>query len=106
MEQFGKMNLETLTKKLEKGAYVLFFSADWCSDCNFIKPALPAIEAEYPDYKFIHIDRDENIDLCRELMVMGIPSFIVYKNGEEVARFVNKNRKTKEEIETFLNEVA
>ncbi|KRM90604.1 thioredoxin family protein [Liquorilactobacillus cacaonum] len=106
MEQFGKMNLETLEKKLAKGSFVLFFSAGWCSDCSFIKPSLPEIEEEYKDYKFIHIDRDENIELCQEMMVMGIPSFIVYKDGKEVARFVNKDRKTKEEVESFLNGVA
>ena len=36
-------------------------------------------------------------------MVMGIPSFIVYRDGKEVARFVNKDRKTKAEVTAFLS---
>ena len=82
---------------------MLFFSATWCPDCAFIKPAMPAIEAEYPDFKFLAVDRDENIDLAVDLNVLGIPSFIAYNNGEEIGRFVNKDRKTKQQVEDFIN---
>lgn len=83
---------------------VLFFTADWCGDCNFIKPMMPEIEADFADFNFVQVDRDEFIDLCIELGIMGIPSFVVFENGKEIGRFVNKNRKTKEEIETFLQQ--
>nr|MCR4912154.1 thioredoxin [Lactobacillus sp.] len=33
----------------------------------------------------------------------GIPSFVVYQDGKEIGRLVNKDRKTKEEVENFLN---
>uniref|UniRef100_UPI00266D1A43 thioredoxin family protein n=1 Tax=Ligilactobacillus animalis TaxID=1605 RepID=UPI00266D1A43 len=87
------------------GTYVLFFTADWCPDCRFIKPAMPEIEAEFSQFEFILVDRDENIDLCQEMMIMGIPSFVVYEDGKEKARFVNKDRKTKKEVEDFLNNI-
>ncbi|MEW8986079.1 MAG: thioredoxin family protein, partial [Bacillus sp. (in: firmicutes)] len=54
------------------------------------------------DYTFIHIDRDQFIDLCAEMDVFGIPSFIAYENGTELGRFVSKDRKTQEEIEAFI----
>ena len=38
----------------------------------------------------------------RELNDFGIPSFIVSENGREVDRLVNKARKTKEEVENFI----
>ena len=103
MKMLPKMNKVELETKLSKGQYVLFFTADWCPDCRFIKPAMPAIEANFKQYDFIQVDRDENIDLCQELMIMGIPSFVVYKDGKEVSRFVNKDRKTKEEVISFLS---
>ena len=102
MEQLAKMNKQELAEKLAEGKYVLFFTADWCPDCRFIKPAMPEIEEEFSDFNFIQVDRDENIDLCQELDVYGIPSFIVYEDGKEVDRFVNKDRKTKKEVENFL----
>lgn len=105
MEKLAKMDKKTLEEKLSTGKYVLFFTADWCPDCRFIKPAIPEIEAEFSQFEFILVDRDENIDLCQEMMIMGIPSFVVYEDGKEKARFVNKDRKTKKEVEDFLNNI-
>ena len=105
MEQLAKMNKQELEEKLAEGKYVLFFTADWCPDCRFIKPAMPEIEEEFSDFNFIQVDRDENIDLCQELDVYGIPSFIVYEDGKEVDRFVNKDRKTKKKVENFLKAI-
>ncbi|MBS4195067.1 thioredoxin family protein [Lederbergia citri] len=82
---------------------IFMFSADWCGDCRFIEPFLPRLEADYPEYTFIEVDRDQFIDLCGELNIFGIPSFIAYHDGEEVGRFVSKDRKTLEEIEEFIN---
>ena len=105
MEQLAKMNKQELEEKKKEKKYVLFFTADWCPDCRFIKPAMPEIEEEFSDFNFIQVDRDENIDLCQELDVYGIPSFIVYEDGKEVDRFVNKDRKTKKEVENFLKAI-
>ena len=103
MEKLAKMDKKALEEKLSTGKYVLFFTADWCPDCRFIKPAMPEIEQDFSDYTFYEVDRDENIDLAAELNVFGIPSFIVYDNGKEIGRFVNKDRKTKQQVEDFLN---
>lgn len=105
MEKLAKMDKKVLEEKLSTGKYVLFFTADWCPDCRFIKPAMPEIEANFSQFEFILVDRDENIDLCQEMMIMGIPSFVVYEDGKEKARFVNKDRKTKKEVEDFLNNI-
>ena len=86
----------------EQGKHVFLFTAGWCPDCHFIEPFMPEVEEKYSEYTFISVDRDQFIDLCGELEVYGIPSFIAYNNGEETGRFVSKDRKTKEEIETFL----
>lgn len=106
MEQLPKMSAADLKDVVKDGKTMLFFSATWCPDCAFIKPAMPEIEAEYPDYKFIAVDRDENIDLAVELNVFGIPSFIAYADGKEIGRLVNKDRKTKAEVEEFINSLT
>ncbi|KRK74190.1 thioredoxin family protein [Lacticaseibacillus nasuensis] len=96
-------NEEIVKASQAAGKKMLFFSADWCPDCRFIKPAMPEIEAEYPDYDFIYVDRDDNIDVAQDMGVFGIPSFIAFANGKETGRFVNKDRKTKQEVESFIN---
>ncbi|MBS4222789.1 thioredoxin family protein [Lederbergia citrea] len=94
-------------EQLKNGERTIFmFSADWCPDCTVIEPILPRLEADYPEYTFVEVDRDKFIDLCGELDIFGIPSFIAFHNGEEAGRFVSKNRKTLEEIEDFINGLA
>lgn len=103
MKRLPQLKEDQLIETIGNGKVVLFFTADWCPDCRFIKPAMPEIEQDFSDYSFYEVDRDENIDLAAELNVFGIPSFIVYDNGKEIGRFVNKDRKTKQQVEDFLN---
>lgn len=84
-------------------AVCVLFTADWCPDCMVIKPVMPEVEREFSDsYEFLSVDRDPFLDLCQELNVFGIPSFIVFKQGKELGRFVSTSRKSREEIEAFL----
>ncbi len=106
MEILPKMNLSSLENKLQEGKYILFFQADWCPDCRFIKPSMPEIEKEYSNYTFVKVDRDENIDLAQQMDVLGIPSFVAYDGGKEIGRFVSKDRKTKKEVEDFINSLS
>ena len=85
-----------------EGKIVLFFTADWCPDCQFIYPALPEIEAAFADFTFVRVDRDDYMALGQKWDIFGIPSFVVLENGQEIGRFVDKNRKTKTEITSFL----
>ncbi len=103
MKRLPQLKEDQLIETIGNGKVVLFFTADWCPDCRFIKPAMPEIEQDFSDYTFYEVDRDENIDLAAELNVFGIPSFIVYDNGKEIGRFVNKDRKIKQQVEDFLN---
>jgi thiol-disulfide isomerase/thioredoxin len=95
MEQFEQLR--------DQGKTIFMFSADWCRDCKFIEPALPDIESKFKEYTFVHVDRDEYIDLCQQVDVFGIPSFIAFEDGKELGRFVSKDRKTQEEIENFIS---
>lgn len=96
--------LETFEKIKNENAIILF-TANWCPDCLFIKPFMDDIVDANPEFTFYVIDRDEMIDLCKDLDILGIPSFLAYRNGEEIGRFVSKLRKTKEEIQAFISSV-
>ncbi|PZE21298.1 thioredoxin [Paenibacillus xerothermodurans] len=83
---------------------IAVFKAEWCKDCHFIEPFMPAVVEAYQDrLNFIELDRDEVPDLCEKLNILGIPSFIAFREGQELVRFVSKLRKTREEIEQFLD---
>ncbi|WP_160724033.1 thioredoxin family protein [Bacillus sp. USDA818B3_A] len=96
-------SLEQFEQLRNQGKTIFMFSAEWCGDCRFIEPVLPEIEEKFKEYTFIHVDRDQFIDLCQQVDVYGIPSFIAYENGKELGRFVSKDRKTQEEIESFIS---
>ncbi|MDF2903553.1 MAG: thiol-disulfide isomerase and thioredoxin [Bacillus sp. (in: firmicutes)] len=93
---------EQYTELRDNGKHIFLFSADWCPDCRVIEPVLPDIEAKFSDYTFVYTDRDQFIDLCAELDIFGIPSFVAFEDGRELGRFVSKDRKTQEEIENFI----
>lgn len=84
---------------------VYLFTASWCPDCTAIEPFLPELVEKYDSIHFYEVNRDDFIDECQSHNIFGIPSFIAFSKGEEVARFVSKDRKTKEEVEAFLDEV-
>ena len=71
-----------------------------------IKPFMPSIVEKYNQYNFYTINRDQLMDLCVELEIFGIPSFVAFKDGQEVGRFVNKERKTRQQIEEFIESLA
>ncbi len=98
-------SIEQFKETIKKDVTIAVFSADWCPDCVVIKPILPEIEEEYSNYQFVYVDRDELIELCQEVDIFGIPSFLAFKDGEEIGRYVNKERKTKEQIVSFLEEL-
>lgn len=87
-----------------EGVTVAVFKTTWCPDCHFIDPFMPELEQAYADrLSLVEIDRDDLPELCGELNILGIPSFIAFKEGRELIRFVSKLRKSREEIQQFLD---
>ena len=70
-----------------------------------IYPSLPEIEETNPEFTFIRVDRDQYLDLAKLWDVYGIPSLVVLEKDKEIGRFVNRDRKSKEEINNFLAEL-
>ena len=97
--------LTSLQEALDtSGISCILFTAAWCPDCIAIRPFIPEIEAEFDSITFYKADRDKFIDLCQELNILGIPSFVCFENGREISRFVSKFSKTEAEIRSFLIE--
>lgn len=79
------------------------FYADWCPDCQRIKPFMPEVANAFSDkLTVIRVDRETLPELFARYDVFGIPSFIAFRNGRELIRFVSRDPKTREEIEHFF----
>lgn len=84
---------------------IIKFYATWCPDCHRIDPFMPEVEQQYQnDVTMYEIDRDELMDLCQKLDIFGIPSFVAFKNGREITRFVSKLGKSRDEIEQYIEQ--
>lgn len=84
---------------------IIKFYATWCPDCHRIDPFMPEVEEQYRQQLTMYeIDRDELLELCQRLDIFGIPSFVAFKNGKELTRFVSKLGKSRDEIEHYLNQ--
>jgi thioredoxin 1 len=70
------------------------FWAEWCVPCHMVSPVVEEIGAEKGgSLKVAKLNIDENPDATRTYGVMSIPSLILFKNGEEVARVIGAKPK-------------
>ncbi len=65
------------------------FWAEWCGPCRTIAPVLEEIAQEYDGrLKIAKVDVDENQATPARFGIQGIPTLILFKNGEPVERLV------------------
>ncbi len=66
---------------------VIDFWGPRCAPCLALMPQVEKLEISYADkIKFVKVDASRNRRLCLELRVLSLPTYLFYKNGEDVAR--------------------
>lgn len=71
-----------------KSVLVDFF-ATWCGPCQMMLPVIAEIANEYnQDFSVATLDIDQNAEIAAKYGVMSVPSFLVFKDGKEVARMM------------------
>lgn len=68
---------------------VVDFWAPWCGPCRKLGPVLDEVSDELKDkIKVVKINTDENLKTAKEYSIIGLPSLLVFKNGQAVERLV------------------
>lgn len=59
------------------------FHALWCGPCKVQSPILKEIASELGDrVRVIKIDVDQNPDVASRYQIQGVPTLMIFKNGE------------------------
>ncbi|PKR83932.1 thioredoxin family protein [Heyndrickxia camelliae] len=97
-------SLETFEQLISSDEPVIMkFFAGWCPDCTRMNMFIDDVIKDYNQYKWYEINRDEFPDLAEKYSVMGIPSLLIFKNGEKLAHLHSANAKSPEQVREFLD---
>jgi len=63
------------------------FYATWCGPCQLMHPILDDVKEAVGDKaSILKIDVDKNQELASKYQVRGVPTIMVFKNGEQLFR--------------------
>lgn len=94
---------EEFEKETKKGPSVIDFFATWCGPCRMMAPIFESVGQKMSGKaNFVKVDVDESEDLARIFGVMSIPTMVILKDGNLVAKRVGLMQA--DALEQWVNE--
>lgn len=86
----------------DKAVLVDFF-AEWCGPCKMMTPILQDVKDELGDkLSIIKVDVDKNQELAQKYQIMGVPTLMLFKAGEQ--KWKHSGLLHKDDIVNIINE--
>jgi len=85
---FNSNNFKTEVLKSDKPALIDFF-ATWCGPCQMMIPIMNRLTETFSQKAIIgKVDVDESSDIAMDYGISGVPTIIIFKDGEVKEKFV------------------
>lgn len=89
---------------ISQGFTLVDFWAEWCAPCKALSPAMDTLAEEYDTkLKVAKVDIDSNPGIPAKFGIRGIPTVMLFKDGQAVDTFMGNNpEKVREMVERAL----
>jgi len=95
-------NWENEVIKSDRPVLVDFWAA-WCGPCRMLAPTVEAVAEKFQGKaKIVKLNVDENIESPAKYGIRGIPTLILFHNGQEVDRHVGVPANAKDAISQMI----
>ena len=79
--------VETYRGLTAEGSVLVDFWGPRCQPCLAMMPTIAKLEEEADGaVRVVKVNSTENRDICRELRVFGLPTYVLMRDGEELER--------------------
>lgn len=84
------------------------FYADWCGPCKMVAPLVDELAGAHTgEMLVVKVDTDRAQDIVQRLGIRGVPTLILFKGGEEMARSVGfEPEKVRDMVEQAVGTVS
>lgn len=77
---------ENFRDLVAEGAVLVDVWGPECQPCFALMPHVEALAGERDDLTVVKLEAPKARRLCMELRVMGLPAFLLFRDGEEIGR--------------------